>query len=85
MHIPNFGGLSGSEDKGGGDNSIQFINFGGWVTKGLKNGDKNRGGGRVGDNNILTVCRTVVNKNATFLFIFARVYLFIKLKKLHFG
>ena len=28
MHVPNFGGLSGSEDKGGGDNSIQFINFG---------------------------------------------------------
>ena len=23
-----FGGLSGSEDRGGGDNSIQFINFG---------------------------------------------------------
>ena len=28
VHVPNFGGLSGSEDKGGGDNSIQFINFG---------------------------------------------------------
>ena len=28
MHVPNFGGLSGSEDRGGGDNSIQFINFG---------------------------------------------------------
>ena len=27
-HVPNFGGLSGSEDRGGGDNSIQFINFG---------------------------------------------------------
>ena len=27
MHVPNFGGLSGSEDRGGGDNSIQFINF----------------------------------------------------------
>ena len=32
------------------------------MTKGLKNGDKNRGGGRIGDNSILTVCRTVVNK-----------------------
>ena len=30
VHVPNFGGLSGSEDRGGGDNSIQFINFG-WV------------------------------------------------------
>ena len=28
VHVPNFGGLSGSEDKGGGDNSIQFNNFG---------------------------------------------------------
>ena len=28
VHVPNFGGLSGSEDKSGGDNSIQFINFG---------------------------------------------------------
>ena len=27
MHVPNFGGLSGSEDRGGGDNSVQFINF----------------------------------------------------------
>ena len=31
MQVPNFffgGGLSGSEDRAGGDNSIQFINFG---------------------------------------------------------
>ena len=28
VHVPNFGGLSGSEDRGGGDKSIQFINFG---------------------------------------------------------
>ena len=28
MHVPIFGGLSGSEDGGGGDNSIQFINIG---------------------------------------------------------
>ena len=28
VHVPNFGGLSGSEDRGGGHNSIQFINFG---------------------------------------------------------
>ena len=28
MHVPNFGGLSGSEDRGGSDNSIQFTNFG---------------------------------------------------------
>ena len=28
VHVPNFGGLSGSENRGDGDNSIQFINFG---------------------------------------------------------
>ena len=34
VHIPNFG-VSGLDDRGGGDNSIQFIKFGrmeGWVT-----------------------------------------------------
>ena len=66
MHVPNFGGLSGSEDRGGGDDSIQFINFRGWLTKVLKNGDKKWGGGggdgRVCDNNILTFRPTVVNK-----------------------
>ena len=28
VHVPIFGGLSGLEDRGGGDNSIQFINIG---------------------------------------------------------
>ena len=28
VHFPIFEGLSGSEDRGGGDNSIQFINVG---------------------------------------------------------
>ena len=28
VHVPNSGGLSGSEDRGGGDNRIKFINFG---------------------------------------------------------
>ena len=27
MHVPNFGGVSGMEERGGGDNSIQVINF----------------------------------------------------------
>ena len=35
-----FCGVSGSEDRGGGDNSIQFINIEGWMTKVLKNGDE---------------------------------------------
>ena len=28
VDVPNFGGMSGSEDRGGGDNSIQFISIG---------------------------------------------------------
>ena len=28
MYVPNFGGVSWSEDSGGGDNSIQFIDIG---------------------------------------------------------
>ena len=44
VHVPNFGGLSGSEDRGGGDNSIQFINFGRVGDKSLKRmATKNRG------------------------------------------
>ena len=44
MHIPNFGGLSRSEDRGGGDNSIQFTNFGRVCDKSLKEwGQKLRG------------------------------------------
>ena len=36
VHVPNFGGLSGSEDKDGGDNSIQFINIGRVCDKSFK-------------------------------------------------
>ena len=35
-----FWDVSGFEDRGGGDNSIQFINIGGGVTKVLKNCDE---------------------------------------------
>ena len=43
VHVPNFGGLSGSEDRGGGDNSIQFINFGRVGDKFQRMATKNRG------------------------------------------
>ena len=44
VHVPNSGGLSGSEDRGGGDNSIQFINFGRVGDKSFKEWrQKNRG------------------------------------------
>ena len=36
MHVPILGGLSGSEDRGVGDNSIQFINIGRVGDKSLK-------------------------------------------------
>ena len=51
VHVPNFWGVSGSEDRGGDDNSIQIINIG-------RVGDKSfieflKSGGGSG-NNILT-------------------------------
>ena len=58
VHVPNFGGgLSGWEDRGGGDNSIQFNNIGRVGDKIFKEWRRKiggGGGGRVGDNNILT-------------------------------
>ena len=54
MHVPNFEGVSGSKDRGGGDNSIQFINFGRVGDKSCKEWRQKIGGGRVGDNHILT-------------------------------
>ena len=54
VHVPNFGRLSGSEDRGGGDNSIQFINFGRVGDKSFKEWRHKLGGGRVGNNKILT-------------------------------
>ena len=54
MDVPNFGGLSGSEDRGGGDNSIQSINFGRVGDKSFEKWRQKIGGGMVGDSNILT-------------------------------
>ena len=43
VQVPNFWGVSGSEDRGGGDSSIQLIIFGRVADKILKNGEKDRG------------------------------------------
>ena len=48
VHVPNFGGMSGSEDMGGGDNSIQFINIGGVGDKSFKEWRRKIGGWKVG-------------------------------------
>ena len=45
VHIPNFWGVSGSEDRGGGDSSIQFINFGRVGDKSFKEWRQKMGGG----------------------------------------
>ena len=65
----NLGGVSGSEDRGGGGNSIQFINIGRVGDKSFKEWRRKigrregGGGGRVGDNNILTfLCYWLDNK-----------------------
>ena len=49
-----FWGVSWSEDRGGGDNSIQFINIGRVGDKSFKEWRRKIGGGRVGDSSILT-------------------------------
>ena len=48
VHVPNFGGLSGSEDRGGGDNSIQFIKFGRVGDKSFKEWRQKIGGWKGG-------------------------------------
>ena len=45
MHVPNFGGLSGSKDRGGGDNSIRFINSGRVGDKSFEEWRQKLGGG----------------------------------------
>ena len=71
VHVPNSGGLSRSEDKGGGDNSIQFINLGRVGDESLKNGDKIRRGVE----EWVTFCPTVLDKkmplSCLFLYTFA--------------
>ena len=54
VHVPNFWGVSGSEDRGGDDNSIQIINIGRVGDKSFIEFLKNGGGGGVSGNNILT-------------------------------
>ena len=61
--------MSGSEDRSGGDNSIQFIIIGMVGDKRLKNGKKRDGG--VGDNRLTFLCYWLDKK--------------MPLKKLHFG
>ena len=39
-----------SDDRGGGDNSIQFVNFGKVGDKSFKEWRQKTGGGRMGDN-----------------------------------
>ena len=48
VRVPNFGGLSGSEDRGGGDNSFQFINFGRVGDKSFKEWRQKIGGWKCG-------------------------------------
>ena len=49
VHVSNFfGGVSGSEDRGGGDNSIQFINFGRVGDKSFKEWRQKIGGWKGG-------------------------------------
>ena len=57
--------MSESEDRGGDDYSIQFINIGRVGDKRFKELQRKIGIGRVGDNNILTFYATGSTENAT--------------------
>ena len=60
VHVPNFWRVSGSEDRGGGDN------IGRVGDKSFKELRQRIGGRRVGDNNTLTfLCNCLTKKNAT--------------------
>ena len=48
VHVSDFGGMSGSEDRGGGDNSIQFINIGRVGDKSFKEWQRIIGGWKGG-------------------------------------
>ena len=56
--------MSGSDDRGGGDNSIQFINIERVGDKNFKELERKIGGG--GDNNILTFFATGSTKKCHF-------------------
>ena len=83
VHVPNFGGLSGSEDRGGGDNSIQFINFGRVGDKSFKEWRHKIGGGGV-EGWVTTIFRlfrtTVLDKKMplSFLLLYTFAYLLNK-------
>ena len=80
------GGLSGSEDRAGGDNSIQFIYFGRVGDKCFKEWRQKIGGWKGGQQQDFDFFVPLYSiKNATFLFILTCVCIFIKLRKLHFG
>ena len=51
VQVPNFWGVSGSEDRGRDDNNVQFINIGRVGDKSFKELQWGIGGRKVGDNN----------------------------------
>ena len=70
VHVPNFGEVSGSEDRGGGDNSIQFINFGRVGDKSFKEWRQKLGGWKGGSQQDFDFFVPLYSiKNDTFLFI----------------
>ena len=82
-----FWGLSGSEDRGGGDNSIQFINFGRVGDKSFEEWWQKIGGWKGGWQQYFDFFVLLYQiRNPTFNpFIFIHICLFVKLKKLHVG
>ena len=55
VHVPNLGGCQGRRIGVAVTTVSNSLILAGWVTKVLKNGNKNKGAGRVGDSKILTL------------------------------
>ena len=72
--------MSGSEDRGGGDNTIQFIDIGRVGDKSFKELRQKYGGGRVGDNNILTFILLARQKCHFKKLHFGQLFLFVFVK-----
>ena len=76
-------GVSGSEDRGGGDDSIQFINIGRAGDKGFKEWRQKIGGWKGGDNNILTFYATGSTKKCHLKTEFGQYFSFVYVKFLN--
>ena len=76
--------MSAWKDRGAGDNSIKFINVGRVGDKSFKERRRKIGGGRVGENNVLTFLCYWLDKKCHFQKLhFGQFFLFVFVKFLN--